>query len=137
MNSVDKVNKLSKSDFVSIFGNVFEKTTWIAEKVFTFKPFENYEELSNKFLNIFENEREENHLKILNSHPDLAIEKIMTIDSKKEQIGAQLNQCTKEEFDALNKSLPTINWDNLLKYETLDSTSGSQELACTAGGCEI
>ena len=57
MNSVDKVNKLSKSDFLSIFGNVFEKTTWIAEKVFTFKPFENYEELLNKFLNIFEKER--------------------------------------------------------------------------------
>ena len=103
MNSVDKVNKLSKTVFVSIFGNVFEKTTLIAEKVFTFKPFENYEELSNKFLNIFENEREENHLKILNSHPDLAIEKIMTIDSKKEQSDAQLNQCTKEEFEEFMK----------------------------------
>ena len=32
MDSVDKVNKLSKSDFISVFGNVFEKTTWIAEK---------------------------------------------------------------------------------------------------------
>ena len=103
MNSVDKVNKLSKTVFVSIFGNVFEKTTLIAEKVFTFKPFENYEELSNKFLSIFENEREENHLKILNSHPDLAIEKIMTIDSKKEQSDAQLNQCTKEEFEEFMK----------------------------------
>ena len=103
MNSVDKVNKLSKTVFVSIFGNVFEKTTLIAEKVFTFKPFENYEELSNKFLKIFENERKENHLKILNSHPDLAIEKIMTIDSKKEQSGAQLNQCTKEEFEEFVK----------------------------------
>ena len=103
MNSVDKVNKLSKTVFVSIFGNVFEITTLIAEKVFTFKPFENYEELSNKFLNIFENEREENHLKILNSHPDLAIEKIMTIDSKKEQSDAQLNQCTKEEFEEFMK----------------------------------
>ena len=33
--------------------------------------------------------------------------------------------------------MPTINWDNLLKYETLDGTSGSQELACTAGSCEL
>ena len=32
MNSIDKVNKLSKSDFISIFGNVFEKTEWIAAK---------------------------------------------------------------------------------------------------------
>jgi ribonucleoside-diphosphate reductase alpha chain len=50
---------------------------------------------------------------------------------------APYTECTKQEFDTLNKSIPEIDWSNLLKYETLDSTSGSQELACTAGGCEI
>ena len=107
MDSVNKVNKLSKSDFISIFGNVFEKTAWIAEKVFAFKPFENFDELTERFLNIFENEKKENYLKILNFHPELAVEKIMTIDSKKEQNNAELNQCTKEEleeFIKLNKN---------------------------------
>ena len=106
MNSVDKVNKLSKSDFISIFGNVFEKTTWIAEKVFTFKPFKSVDKLTERFLNIFENEKKENHLKILNFHPELAVEKIMTVDSKKEQNNAELDQCTEEElaeFVKLNK----------------------------------
>ena len=103
MDSVDKVNKLSKYDFISIFGNVFEKTTWIAEKVFAFKPFENFDELTERFLNIFENEKKENHLKILNFHPELAVEKIMTIDSKKEQNNAELNQCTKEELEEFVK----------------------------------
>ena len=106
MDSVDKVNKLSKSDFISVFGNVFEKTTWIAEKVFDFKPFENFDELTERFLNIFENEKKENHLKILNFHPELAVEKIMTVDSKKEQNNAELDQCTEEElaeFVKLNK----------------------------------
>ena len=73
MNTLDKLNKLNKSDFVSIFGNVFEKTTWIAEKVFNLRPFKTYDELSNKFISVFENEKKENHLKILISHPDLAI----------------------------------------------------------------
>ena len=103
MDSVDKVNKLSKSDFISIFGNVFEKTAWIAEKVFAFKPFENFDELTERFLNIFENEKKENYLKILNFHPELAVEKIMTIDSKKEQNNAELNQCTKEELEEFVK----------------------------------
>ena len=106
MDSVDKVNKLSKSDFISVFGNVFEKTTWIAEKAFDFKPFENFDKLNERFLNIFENEKKENHLKILNFHPELAVEKIMTIDSKKEQNNAELDQCTEEElaeFVKLNK----------------------------------
>ena len=103
MDSVDKVNKLSKSDFISVFGNVFEKTTWIAEKAFDFKPFENFDKLTERFLNIFENEKKENHLKILNFHPELAIKKIMTIDSKKEQNNAALNQCTKEELEEFVK----------------------------------
>ena len=106
MNPVDKVNKLSKSDFISTFGNVFEKTTCIAEKVFNFKPFGNFENLSEKFLIIFENENEKNCLKIFNAHPELAIKKIMTTDSRKEQSNAKLNQCTEEElkeFIELNK----------------------------------
>ena len=50
---------------------------------------------------------------------------------------APYTECSEEEFDTLSKSLPTINWDNLIKYETLDSTSGSQELACVANSCEL
>ena len=34
----------------------------------------------------------------MNSHPDLAVKKMMTNDSKKEQNSAQLNQCTNEEL---------------------------------------
>ena len=113
MDSVDKVNKLSKSDFISVFGNVFEKTTWIAEKAFDFKPFENFDKLTERFLNIFENEKKENHLKILNSHPELVVEKIMTIDSKKEQNNAELNQCTEEEL----KEFVKLNKDYKKKFD--------------------
>ncbi len=46
------------------------------------------------------------YLKIFNSHPQLAIEKIMTKYSKKEQHESNLDNCTKEEleeFTRLNK----------------------------------
>ena len=81
MNLEDKVNKLSKSDFISIFGNVFEKTEWIAEKTYDLKPFTDFEEISQKMIDIFENSKKDDLLKILNSHPELAVEKIMTKDS--------------------------------------------------------
>tara|TARA_Y100000780_G_scaffold195208_1_gene184697 strand:- start:16 stop:507 length:492 start_codon:yes stop_codon:yes gene_type:complete len=100
---MNKINQLTKNDFISLFGNVFEKTTWIAEKAFTYKPFENFDKLSKKFLDIFENEQKENHLKILNAHPELAVENIMTTDSIKEQNNAQLDQCTKEELEEFIK----------------------------------
>ena len=98
MNSVDKVNKLSKSDFISIFGNVFEKTDWIAEKTYALKPFNNFQELFSKMMEIFENSKKENHLEILNAHPDLVVEKQLTDDSRKEQNNASLNQCSDQEF---------------------------------------
>ena len=98
MNSIDKINELSKSDFISIFGNVFEKTEWIAQKSYDSKPYKNFEELFSKMVEIFENSNKESHIKILNAHPDLAIEKRLTEDSKNEQQNASLNQCTNEEF---------------------------------------
>ena len=103
MNSIDKVNKLSKSDFMSIFGNVFEKTEWIAQKSYESKPYKNFEELLSKMMEVFENSNKENHIKILNAHPNLAVEKKLTKDSKNEQKNASLNQCTEKEFIEFKK----------------------------------
>ena len=98
MDSIDKFNKLSKTEFISIFGNIFEKTEWIAERCYESKPYNNLDELVSKMMKIFENIEKERHLEILNSHPDLAVEKKLTEDSKNEQKNASLNQCTDEEF---------------------------------------
>ena len=103
MDSIDKFNKLSKTEFISIFGNIFEKTEWIAERCYESKPYNNPDELVSKMMKIFENIEKEKHLEILNSHPDLAVEKKLTEDSKNEQKNANLNQCTDEEFVEFKK----------------------------------
>ena len=103
MDSIDKFNKLSKAEFISIFGNIFEKTEWIAEKCYESKPYNNLDEFVSKMMKIFENIEKEKHIEILNSHPDLAVEKKLTEDSKKEQKNANLNQCTDEEFVEFKK----------------------------------
>ena len=103
MDSIDKFNKLSKAEFISIFGNVFEKTEWIAERCYESKPFNNLDELVLKMMKIFENIEKERHLEILNSHPNLAVEKKLTEDSKNEQKNASLNQCNDDEFIEFKK----------------------------------
>ena len=103
MDSIDTFNKLNKSEFLSIFGNVFEKSEWIAEKCYDSKPYNNVQELVNKMMEVFENSIKEKHLKILNSHPDLAVKKKLTKESENEQANANLNQCTNEEFEEFNK----------------------------------
>ena len=69
---INKINKLSKSEFIKVFANIFENARWIAEELYNQKPFDNFEELSSKILNIFETAKKEKQLKILNAHPDLA-----------------------------------------------------------------
>ena len=103
---INKINKLSQSEFVKVFANIFENATWIAEELYKLKPFLDFDELSLKMINIFEKTSKEKKLKILNNHPDLGNKaKItsLTIDSLKEQTNAGLDQCTKEEFDEFNK----------------------------------
>ena len=103
MNLIDKFNQLNKSEFIYIFGNVFEKTEWIAERCYESKPYTNTDELVSKMMKIFENIEKEKHLEILNSHPNLAVAKKLTEDSKNEQKNASLNQCTDEEFVEFKK----------------------------------
>jgi len=103
MDSIDKFNKLSKAEFISIFGNIFEKTEWIAERCYESKPYNNLDELVSKMMKIFENIEKEKHLEILNSHPDLVVEKKLTEDSKNELKNASLNQCNDEEFIEFKK----------------------------------
>ena len=103
MDTVDKVNNLSKFDFISIFGNVFEKTEWIAERVFNYLPYKNFDNLFLKFFKIYNESNKESIIKILNSHPELVVEQKLTNESKKEQKGAGLNECSKEEVEEFKK----------------------------------
>ena len=50
MKSINNINQLNKSDFLTIFGNVFEKTAWIAEQVFDLKPFNSNDDLYSKII---------------------------------------------------------------------------------------
>ena len=110
MKTIDKINKLSRSEFVEIFANIFEKTKWIAEKLYNQKPFDDFKDLCSKMLRIFETAGKETQLKILEAHPDLADKvtvNLLTSNSRSEQSNAGLDQCSEEEFNEfknLNKS---------------------------------
>ena len=131
MIDIKKINSLDKSEFLSIFGNVFEKSKWISEKVFDKKPFKNLESFVSEIIDIYENSENKTILEILNLHPELAVEKKLTTDSEAEQSKANLKQCTNEEFNEFKKlnieykkkfSFPLIiavkgkNKNQILKY---------------------
>ena len=55
INSIKKVNQLSENEFISIFGNVFEKTNWIANKAFNLKPYKDFDDFISTIIKIYEN----------------------------------------------------------------------------------
>ena len=70
MGTIDNINDLNKSDFLSIFGNVFEKTESVAQEAFESKPFKEFDDIVFKMLNIYENYKKE----ILGEKPLFAVE---------------------------------------------------------------
>ena len=44
---------------------------------------------------------------------------------------------TADQYKELAKAMPKIDWSQFPSYEVTDTTTGSQELACTGGVCEI
>jgi len=51
---------------------------------------------------------------------------------------APYQEITKEEYNEWVEKMPKdIPWESLPLYEIEDGTTGSQELSCTAGACDI
>ena len=51
---------------------------------------------------------------------------------------APYQDCSKEEYEESLAEMPkSINWSKLSDYETVDTTKGSQTLACTGEVCEM
>jgi ribonucleoside-diphosphate reductase alpha chain len=51
---------------------------------------------------------------------------------------APYQEISETEYKEWVKKMPTrIDWNMLTLYETVDTTTGSQELSCTAGACEV
>ena len=48
---------------------------------------------------------------------------------------APYEECTKEEYEELKAKQPKIDWEAFI--ENTDNVEGAQQLACTAGACEI
>ena len=125
MRTIDNINSLNKSEFLSIFGNVFEKTESVALKVFELKPFKDFDDIISKMLKIYEEYDRDKILEILNSHPELAIEKKLTTDSKLEQTSANLNECSEEEFNEFKKL--NLEYKNKFRFPFIIAVKGKSK----------
>ena len=97
-----QVNALSPAEFVAVFGDIAEHSTWVAEAAATERPFGSRDAMINAFATAIETADRSRQRALLLAHPDLAgraaIAGDVTADSRREQAGAGLDRLTPEEF---------------------------------------
>ncbi|MBA1200910.1 2-oxo-4-hydroxy-4-carboxy-5-ureidoimidazoline decarboxylase [Pseudomonas capeferrum] len=100
-----KPSTLDRATFVRTFGDIYEHSSWVAEKAFDLGQLHELDEveaLQQRMSDILLSAGHAEQLALINAHPDLAgkaaIQGELTQSSTDEQAGAGIHQCTAEEF---------------------------------------
>jgi len=100
-----EINGMEKEAFVGALGGIFEHSPWVAERAFSDRPFASVDALHAAMVAAVARAPESEQLALLRAHPELAgkaaIRGELTADSRNEQSGAGLSQCSPEEFARL------------------------------------
>jgi len=99
---IDEINQSDPARFVELLGAIFEHSPWVAELVYPERPFASRNQLHQIMTAAVRRAPEVQRMALLCQHPELAGREAdagtLTHDSKREQAGAGLNQCTPEEL---------------------------------------
>ncbi|MFA9557793.1 2-oxo-4-hydroxy-4-carboxy-5-ureidoimidazoline decarboxylase [Evansella sp. AB-rgal1] len=105
--SMIEINKMTKAEFITIVGAVFEHSPWVAEKAWDSHPFSSFEKMYEVLVKEMNNGDHALKLSLLRAHPDLGSKLEMSETSKLEQKNAGLSELSEQEFrefSSLNKS---------------------------------
>ena len=108
---INRPSRMARDEFVRVFGGVYEHSPWIAETVWELDPDpetgaarDTAEGIHRAFRTVVDRAGREKQLALLRAHPDLAgklaIAGELTAASNAEQAGADLGNCTPDEFEA-------------------------------------
>ena len=102
-----EINGMEKKAFVAALGGIFEHSPWVAERAYADRPFASVEALHAAMAAAVTRAPEAEQLALVRAHPELAgkaaIRGELTVDSRREQAGAGLSQCSPEEFARLTE----------------------------------
>lgn len=100
---IDEINRMDRDAFVTVFGGVFEDSSWVAETAWRSIPFDSAQDLVETFIGIVRSAGRGRQLALLRAHPELGIRKPLTGYSAHEQQNAGLGE------GAIVELLPELN----------------------------
>jgi 2-oxo-4-hydroxy-4-carboxy-5-ureidoimidazoline decarboxylase len=103
--SLVSLNQFDRELFVESLGGIFEHSPWVADMVYENRPFESKALLHQIMLEAVQKSPEFQRMALICNHPELAGKEAaagtLTDDSRQEQSGAGLDQCSAEELARL------------------------------------
>jgi 2-oxo-4-hydroxy-4-carboxy-5-ureidoimidazoline decarboxylase len=100
-----ELNAMPAADFTARLGAIFEHSPWVAERAAARRPFVSVEALHAAMADVVRAASEEERLRLIRAHPELAgkaaVRGELTDESTREQKGAGLDQCNVEEFERM------------------------------------
>lgn len=107
MITLQELNFLNESEFVTLVGPIFEGSPWVAERTWPTRPFDTVAGLHGSLCRSMYGANEEEKLALIRAHPDLAgraaREGTLTPESTTEQPGAGLDRLTDEELASFSR----------------------------------
>jgi 2-oxo-4-hydroxy-4-carboxy-5-ureidoimidazoline decarboxylase len=92
--AIQDVNQMAQSAFVSVFGSVYEHSSWIAETAWEHRPFASVDGLHATMDTIVEGAGQSRQMNLIKAHPELAGRFLrsgqLTTESRSEQAQAGL-----------------------------------------------
>jgi 2-oxo-4-hydroxy-4-carboxy-5-ureidoimidazoline decarboxylase len=92
--AIQDVNQMDQSTFVSVFGSVYEHSSWIAETAWEHRPFASVDGLHATMDSIVEGAGQSRQMNLIKAHPELAGRLLrsgqLTAESRSEQAQAGL-----------------------------------------------
>jgi OHCU decarboxylase len=99
--SLDEINTMGQSNFVSLLGPLFEHSPWIARETWPQRPFGSRADLLARLTGTLRKSPMEMQIKLIQAHPDLAgrlaRQGRLTNDSTQEQASAGLDRLSADE----------------------------------------
>jgi 2-oxo-4-hydroxy-4-carboxy-5-ureidoimidazoline decarboxylase len=103
MMNIAEVNEMPQDVYISFFGDVAEKSPWLAMRTLRYAPFASREALVTAYVTVLKSANQSEKLALIKAHPDLATRVKLSDTSAQEQKGAGLDTLNEEELARFNE----------------------------------
>jgi 2-oxo-4-hydroxy-4-carboxy-5-ureidoimidazoline decarboxylase len=105
--TLEQLNAMPQEAFVATLSGVFEHSPWVPREAGAARPFASVDELYDAMVDVVARADVSRQLALIDAHPELAgkaaVRGELSAESMREQSGAGLSQCTREELDKLRR----------------------------------